>query len=58
MDIPAGIFLEKDCWPPLPPPPPINFVHGSHKYHIDIIGDVAAAPGPALPVLAVQRSTP
>ena len=21
-----------------PPPPPINFVHGYHKYHIDIIG--------------------
>ena len=36
-------FLENDFWTP---PPPINFVHGSHKYHIDIIGDVAAAPGP------------
>ena len=23
----------------------INFVHGSHKYHIDIIDDVAAGPG-------------
>ena len=30
----------------LAPPPPINFVHGSHKYHIDIISHVAAAPGP------------
>ena len=42
-------FLENDFWPPRPsssPPPPINFVHESHKYHIDIIGDVAAAPGP------------
>ena len=27
-----------------PPPPPINFLHGSHVYHIDIIGHVAAAP--------------
>ena len=27
-----------------PPPPPINFEHGSHKYHVDIIGHVAAAP--------------
>ena len=28
------------------PPPPINFVHGSHKYHIDIISHVTAAPRP------------
>ena len=35
-----GIFLENDFWNPQPPPP-INFVHGSHKYHIDIIGEVA-----------------
>ena len=27
-------------------PPPMNFVHGSHNYHNDIIGDVAAELGP------------
>ena len=27
-------------------PPSYQFLHGSHKYHIDIIGHVAAAPGP------------
>ena len=26
------------------PPTLINFVHGSHMYHVDIIGHVAAAP--------------
>ena len=30
----------------LPPPPPINFVHGSHMLHIDVICIMAAAPGP------------
>ena len=29
-----------------PQPPTINFVHGTYKYHIDIISHVAAAPGP------------
>ena len=39
----CGIFLENDFWTS---PPPMNFVHGSQKYHIDNIGHVAAAPGP------------
>ena len=41
-----GNFLVYDFWTPPGPPPPINFVHGSHMYHVDIIGHVAAAPGP------------
>ena len=38
-----GIFLENDFWPP---PPPINFVHGSYMIDMDIIDHVAAALGP------------
>ena len=34
-------FLENDFWTP----PPFNFVHRSHQ-HKDILGHVAAAPGP------------
>ena len=34
-------FIENDFWTP---PPPINFVHGSHMLHIDIIDHVAAVP--------------
>ena len=26
--------------------PPINYVHGYHMYHMDVIGHVAAAPNP------------
>ena len=37
--IPKERFLD-------PRPPLINFVHGSHKYHINNIGHVAEAPGP------------
>ena len=29
-----------------PPPPPINFVHESYIYHMDIIGHVAVALDP------------
>ena len=29
-----------------PPPPPINFVLGSHMQYMDMIGHGAAAPGP------------
>ena len=36
------IFFKKRV---LDPPPRINFVHGSHMYHIDMIGHVAAPPG-------------
>ena len=39
-----GNFLEND-WTPLPPPPPINFVHGSYMFDMDIIDHVAAALG-------------
>ena len=32
-----GNFLENDFWPP----PPINFVHGYHVFHMENIGHVA-----------------
>ena len=35
-----GIFLMNDFWTP---PPPINFVHGSYMFDMDIIDHVAAA---------------
>ena len=38
-----GIFLMNDFWTP---PPPINFVHGSYMFDMDIIDHVAAALGP------------
>ena len=48
-----GYFLIYDFW--TPPPHPINFVHGSHKYHIDNIFHVAAAPAPlAFPCRSAQ----
>ena len=34
---------ENHFWTPAPP---INFVNGSHMYHMDIIGHAAAAPSP------------
>ena len=41
------IFIETIFGPPPSPPPPfINFVHGSHMKRMDIIGHVSAAPGP------------
>ena len=43
----SGNFLENDFWTTTTHlPPPITFVHRSHKYHINFIGHVAAAPGP------------
>jgi len=49
------IFLKNEFWTP---PPPINFAHGSHMYHIDMIGHVAAAPGPlACPSRGVRSPT-
>ena len=35
-----GIFLMNDFWTP---PPPINFIHGSYMFDMDIIDHVAAA---------------
>ena len=37
------IYTYKDF-----PSPSINFVHGSHMYHIDLIGHLAAALGPEI----------
>jgi len=44
-----GNFIVYDFWTP---PPPINFVHCSQMYNIEIIGHVAAALGP-LAILAL-----
>ena len=40
-----GNFLENNFWTG-PPLPSFNFVHGSHMLHMDIIIQVATAPGP------------
>ena len=47
-------FLENDFWTPQPPPPPINFVHGSYLLDMDIIDHVAASLGPLAAALGPE----